>query len=80
MVLYAQIVLKGKQVQRIGKNLKMDEEYKKLLKENRTMMAKLAVRQCQYKIAVEGLKTIVESNDPMNIAEKTLTAMDDCIP
>ena len=58
----------------------MDEDSKRLLKENRTLMAKLAVRQCQYKIAVEGLKTIVESNDPMNIAEKTLTAMDDCIP
>ena len=43
-------------------------------------MANLAVRNCQYKIAVEGLKTIVESNDPMMIAEKTLTAMDDCIP
>tara|TARA_Y100000310_G_scaffold9128_1_gene9578 strand:- start:179 stop:355 length:177 start_codon:yes stop_codon:yes gene_type:complete len=58
----------------------MDEEYKKLLKENRTMMAKLAVRQCQYKIALEGLTTISESNDPMMIAEKTLTAMEDCIP
>ena len=58
----------------------MDEDFKKLLKENRTLMAKLAVRQCQYKIAVEGLNTIVESNDPMMIAEKTLTAMGDCIP
>ena len=45
-----------------------------------TLMAKLAVRQCQYKIAVEGLTTIVESNDHMKIAEKTLTAMADCIP
>ena len=58
----------------------MDEENKTLLKDNRTLMAKLAVRQCQYKIAVEGLTTIVESNDPMKIAEKTLTAMEDCIP
>ena len=58
----------------------MDDESKRLLKENRTLMAKLAVRQCQYKIAVEGLNTIVESNDPMMIAEKTLTAMEDCIP
>ena len=58
----------------------MDDEAKTLLKENRTLMAKLAVRQCQYKIAVEGLDTIVRSNDPMNIAEKTLTAMEDCIP
>ena len=58
----------------------MDDESKRLLKENRTLMAKLAVRECQYKIAVEGLNTIVESNDPMMIAEKTLTAMEDCIP
>ena len=58
----------------------MDDESKILLKDNRTLMAKLAVRQCQYKIAVEGLNTIVESNDPMMIAEKTLTAMEDCIP
>ena len=58
----------------------MDDEAKTLLKENRTLMAKLAVRQCQYKIAVEGLDTIVRSNDPMNIAEKTLTALEDCIP
>ena len=58
----------------------MDDEGRRLLKENRTLMAKLAVRQCQYKIAVEGLNTIVESNDPMMIAEKTLSAMEDCIP
>tara|TARA_Y100000310_G_scaffold132058_1_gene131164 strand:+ start:422 stop:598 length:177 start_codon:yes stop_codon:yes gene_type:complete len=58
----------------------MDDESKILLKENRTLMARLAVRQCQYKIAVEGLNTIVESNDPMMIAEKTLSAMDECIP
>ena len=58
----------------------MDDESKILLKDNRTLMAKLAVRQCQYKIAVEGLNTIVESNDPMMIAEKTLSAMEDCIP
>ena len=47
---------------------------------NNTLSAKLAVRECQYKIAVEGLHTIVESNDPMMIAEKTLNAMEDCIP
>ena len=58
----------------------MDEDSKLLVKQNRTLMAKLAVRQCQYKIAVEGLNTIVESNDPMSIAEKTLSAMEDCIP
>ena len=58
----------------------MDEEGKGLLKENRILMAKLAVRNCQYNIAVEGLNTIVESNDPMKIAEKTVTAMGECIP
>ena len=58
----------------------MDEEMKRLLKDNQILIAKLAVRQCQYKISVEGLQTIVKSNDPMNIAEKTLSAMDECIP
>ena len=58
----------------------MDEDSKTLIKQNRTLMAKLAVRQCQYKIAVEGLHTIVESNDPMMIAEKTIAAMEECIP
>ena len=61
--------------------LKMGDEISNQLQRiNNTLSAKLAVRQCQYKIAVEGLKTIVESNDPMMIAEKTLAAMDDCIP
>ena len=58
----------------------MDEDSRRLLKDNRTLMAKLAVRNCQYNIAVEGLSTIVGSNDPMCVAEKTLSAMDDCIP
>ena len=58
----------------------MDEDHKRLLKENQILMANLAVRNCQYRIAVEGLNTIVESNDPMKIAEKTLSAMGDCIP
>ena len=56
------------------------EKDKELFKDSQTLMAKLAVRQCQYKISVEGLQTIVKSNDPMNIAEKTLSAMDECIP
>ena len=51
-----------------------------LVMENNTLMAKLTVRGCQYKIAVEGLNAIVDSNDPMNIAEKTLDAMKKCIP
>ena len=44
------------------------------------LKTKLAVRSCQYEIAVEGLKTIVESNDPMGVAEKTLKAMEECLP
>ena len=57
-----------------------EEDSKKLSKENQTLKAKLAVRNCQYIIAIEGLKTIVESNDPMMIAERTLEAIGDCIP
>ena len=47
---------------------------------NRNLIAKLSVRNCQYEIALEGLSTIKESNDPMGIAEQTLNAMKDCIP
>ena len=57
-----------------------DEDSRILTKENQTLRAKLAVRNCQYNIALEGLTTIVESNDPMMIAEKTILAMGDCIP
>ena len=48
--------------------------------ENYTLKTKLTVRDCQYHIAKEGLTIIVESNDPMGIAKKTLKAMDKCIP
>ena len=58
----------------------MSEEDRRILKDTQTLIAKLAVRNCQYNIAIEGLRTIVESNDPMKIAEKTIVAMDDCIP
>tara|TARA_Y100000310_G_C20573834_1_gene759446 strand:+ start:281 stop:460 length:180 start_codon:yes stop_codon:yes gene_type:complete len=47
---------------------------------NNTLMAKLSVRNCQYKIALEGLKTIKDSTDPMGIARQTLEAMEDCLP
>ena len=57
----------------------MDEESRQLLKENQTLIAKLAVRSCQYRIALEGLKSIVEFGD-INIANKTLEAMGDCVP
>tara|TARA_R100000808_G_C2095455_1_gene114299 strand:- start:61 stop:252 length:192 start_codon:yes stop_codon:yes gene_type:complete len=51
-----------------------------LRRQNRTLLAKLTVRSCQYNIALEGLQNIVESNDPMGIAEKTIEAMEDCVP
>ena len=56
------------------------KDVKDLLKEAYTLKARLTVRNCQYDIAVEGLKAIVDSNDPIGIAEKTLNAIGDCIP
>ena len=47
---------------------------------NNTLIAKLSVRNCQYEIALEGLNTIKDSNDPMGIAEKTISAIFDCLP
>ncbi len=46
---------------------------------NNMLSAKLAVRNCQYKIALEGLKAIVEYGDT-TVAEKTIEAMLDCLP
>ena len=46
---------------------------------NNMLSAKLAVRNCQYKIALEGLKSIVEYGDT-TVAEKTIEAMLDCLP
>ena len=51
-----------------------------LKRQNDMLLTKLTVRGCQYKIEVEGLRHIVESNDPVGIAAKTLEAMDDCLP
>ena len=51
-----------------------------LKRRNDMLEAKLTVRDCQYKIAVEGFNHIVESNDPVGIASKTLEAMDECVP
>ena len=53
---------------------------KELLKEVQILKTKLVVRTCQYDIAKEGLQTIVESNDPMGVAKKTLKVMKDCVP
>ena len=46
---------------------------------NNTLFAKLAVRNCQYKIAIEGLRAIEEFGD-INVAIKTIEAMLDCVP
>ena len=51
-----------------------------LKRKNDMLEAKLKVRGFQYKIAVEGFNHIVESNDPVGIASKTLEAMDECMP
>ena len=60
----------------------MDKENKNLDLTRRifTLTSKLAVRECQYEVALEGLQTIKDSNDPMSIAEKTIDAMMDCLP
>ena len=58
----------------------MDKGIKELVSEIQVLRTKLAVRNCQYKIAIEGLGHIVESNDPVGIAGKTLEAMKECLP
>ena len=52
---------------------------KELVSEIQVLTTKLAVRNCQYKIALEGLKAIVEYGDT-TVAEKTIEAMLDCLP
>ena len=51
-----------------------------LKRQNDVLLLKLTIRNRQYDIAVEGLRHIVESNDPVGIAAKTLEAMDECMP
>ena len=58
----------------------MDKGIKELVSEVQVLRTKLAVRNCQYKIAVEGFTTLIESTDPMGIAQKTLDAMQECLP
>ena len=60
--------------------LKMSKELEGQLKRvNNTLFAKLAVRNCQYKIAIEGLIAIEEFGD-ISVARKTVDAMLDCVP
>jgi hypothetical protein len=68
-------VQKEKQALDIGNKYNMEDKY-----QINTLYSKLAVRDQQHKIAVEGLKTIIESNDPMGVAQKTLDAIMDCLP
>ena len=58
----------------------MDKGIKELVSEIQVLRTKLAVRNCQYKIAIEGFTTLVESTDPMGIAQATLEAMQECLP
>ena len=51
-----------------------------LKRNNDILLLKITIRNLQYDIAVEGLRHIVESNDPIGIAGKTLEAMDECVP
>ena len=58
----------------------MDKGIKELVSEVQVLRTKLAVRNCQYKIAIEGFTTLIESTDPMGIAQTTLDAMQECLP
>ena len=58
----------------------MDKGIKELVSEVQVLRTKLAVRNCQYEIAVDGITTLVESTDPMGIAQTTLDAMQECLP
>ena len=59
--------------------LKMSEIENQLKRINNVLSSKLAVRNSQYKIAIEGLKAIEEFGDT-SVASKTISAMLDCIP
>ena len=62
------------------KSYSMSEEIENQLKRiNSTLSSKLAVRNSQYKIAMEGLNAIVDMGD-INIAKKTIDAIFDCLP
>lgn len=56
-----------------------DEIVNQLKRVNNVLSAKLAVRNSQYRIALEGLKAINEFGD-VSVAKKALEAMLDCVP
>ena len=58
----------------------MDKGLEELISEIQVLRTKLAVRNCQYKIAVQGFTTLIDSTDPMGIARTTLEAMQECLP
>ena len=57
----------------------MSEIENQLRRINNVLSSKLAVRNSQYKIAIEGLRAIQEFGD-INVAIKTIEAMLDCVP
>ena len=68
------------QRQKKKNGLKMGDEVVNHLKRiNNTLSSRLAVRESQYRIALEGLKAIDESGD-LGVAIKTIEAMLDCVP
>ena len=69
-------VVKQKRKNGLKMNNVLEDQLKRI---NNTLSAKLAVRNCQYKIAIEGLKAIKEFGD-VSVATKTLEAMLDCLP
>ena len=71
-----EIVVKQKKKNGLKMNSPLEEQLKRI---NNTLSAKLAVRNCQYRIALEGLRAIEEFGD-INVATKTLEAMLDSIP
>ena len=66
----------------INDEIRQDQDLKRRMEmHNKSIiMGKLAVRNCQYEIAVEGFTTLVEATDPMGIAQTTLDAMQECLP
>ena len=71
-----EIVVKQKRKNGLKMNNVLEGQLKRI---NNTLSAKLAVRNCQYRIAIEGLKAIEEFGN-VSVATKTLEAMLDCVP
>ena len=57
-----------------------NEKEDQIARHNIMLSSKLGVRNCQYDIAMQGLRALIDSNDPMGIAKQTIEAMDECVP